>query len=220
MSILYWSMPKIYLLGGENVYKRTAKQVNMEAFEDAAQPLSVLVFPWARASFDNGYQKRKILADYFRSLGARTVSFAEYGQLEDAAEQLAEAGVVYLTGGQPSILIERLKTMGVDRLLGGYGGVVVGRSAGALALCNRCVTTCRSNGKVRIIDGLGLVNITLKAHYSPRKDEALKRFSFEERIFAVPEGSALVYGSGKLCAIGDAYLFSGGERQTFTEARL
>jgi dipeptidase E len=192
----------------------------MEAFEDAAQPLNVLVFPWARASFDDRYGKRKILADYFRCLGASTVSFAEYGRLEDAAEQLSEAGLVYLTGGQPSILIERLKTVGVDRLLAGYGGVVVGRSAGALALCKRCVTTCRNTSKARIVNGLGLVNITLKAHYTPAKDEALKRFSLNEEIFAVPEGSALVYEGGKLCAIGETYLFSGGRRQIFTEAGL
>jgi peptidase E len=213
-------MPKIYLLGGENVYSRNAKQVNLDAFEEAVQPLNVLVLSWARASFDNQYQKRQTLTDYFRSLGANAVNFAEYGRLETTAEQMAEAGLVYLTGGQPSILIERLKTIGLDQLLGNYDGVMVGRSAGALALCKRCLTTCRSNSKTRIVNGLGLVNITLKAHYTPQKDTTLTRFSLNEPIFAVPEGSALVYEAGKLYAMGDAYLFSKGTRQLFTETCL
>jgi len=45
-------MPKLYLLGGENVYKRSAREVNERAFQDAGEPLDILVFPWARASFD------------------------------------------------------------------------------------------------------------------------------------------------------------------------
>ncbi len=213
-------MSKIYLLGGENVYSRSAKQINLEAFEGAVQPLNVLVLPWARASFDQQYQKRQTLTNYFRSLGASAVNFAEYGPIEAIAEQMTEAGLVYLTGGQPSILINRLKTIGVDQMLENYGGVMIGRSAGALALCKRCVTTCRSNSRVRIVNGLGLVNITLKAHYTPKKDEVLKNFSLTGNIFAVPEGSALVYEAGKLYAMGEAYLFSKGDRQSFTETCL
>ncbi|MDR1992870.1 MAG: Type 1 glutamine amidotransferase-like domain-containing protein [Nitrososphaerota archaeon] len=213
-------MSKLYLLGGENIYSRSAKQVNLDAFEGVPLPLNILVLPWARASFDNQYQKRKILTDYFRSLGASAVNYAEYGQLETVAEQMAAANLVYLTGGQPSILINRLKTVGVNQLLAAYSGVIVGRSAGALALCKQCVTTCRSNSKARIVNGLGIVNITLKVHYTPQKDETLKKFSLSEKIFAVPEGSALVYENKTLYALGEAYLFSQGKRQPFIKTCL
>jgi len=212
-------MPKLYLLGGENVYKRSAKSVNEKAFQDIGRRPNILVFPWARASFDKTYRKRKILSDYFLSLGAGNVEFIEYGQ-SGVAEKMADAGVVYLTGGQPSILIERIKTVGLDRLLKSYGYVIVGRSAGALALCKRCITTCRSNGKVRVVEGLGLVNITLKTHYTQDKDEILKRFSKNEKIFAIPEGSALVYDKGKLSAVKKVYVFNDGERQVFNEGKL
>jgi len=50
-------MPKLYLLGGENVFKRSAREVNERAFQDAGEPSFVLVFPWAKASFDKGYKK-------------------------------------------------------------------------------------------------------------------------------------------------------------------
>jgi dipeptidase E len=208
-------MPKLYLLGGENVSHRSAKDVNQKAFEDTAQPRSVLVFAWARASFDKKYQKRKLFADYMRSLGASTVDFIEYSEGDNIAEKVAASNLIYLTGGQPSILMERAKTVGLEPLLKRYRGVIVGRSAGALALCSRFVSTIRSNSKVRVLDGLGLVDITLKAHYVPQKDEALKRFSLENPIFALPAGSALVCGNGKLSTLGEVYLFRDGERKVF-----
>ena len=39
---------------------------------------------------------------------------------------------------------------------------------------------------------LGLVDITLKAHYKLGRDKELKELSKKEDIFAVPKGSALV----------------------------
>ena len=213
-------MPRLYLLGGENVYKRSAKRINERAFEDAGISPRVLVFPWARASFDRSYRKRKILSDYFLSIGAGTVDFVEYDRTENIDKRLAESDIAYLTGGLPSVLIERLKKLGTDKLLKEYEGVIVGRSAGALALCKKCVTTCRSNSAVRIVNGVGLVDIVLKTHYTPEKDDALKHFSKMEKIFAVPQGSALIYDNRKLSAIGNVYLFNGGHRETFTEVIL
>ncbi len=210
-------MPKVYLLGGENVFRRSAREVNERAFQDAGEPLNVLVFPWAKASFDRRYWKRKRLCDYFVNLGAGTVDFVEYSDLtEDIAQKMAAAHLVYLTGGLPSVLIERLRNMGIDHLLKEYDGVVVGRSAGALALCRRCVATCRSNSKAKIVKGIGLLDLTLKTHYKPENDDVLKRFSMEGLIYAVPAGSALVYENGRLSPINDVYLFSNGEKQTLS----
>ncbi|MGD6852539.1 MAG: Type 1 glutamine amidotransferase-like domain-containing protein [Candidatus Bathyarchaeia archaeon] len=210
-------MPKLYLLGGENVYRRSAKEVNQKAFEDTAVPRRVLVFAWARASFDRHYQKRKLFADYMRSLGASFVDFIEYNEGDNLAEKIEASNLIYLTGGQPSVLMERAKAVGLEPLLRNYGGVIVGRSAGALALCSRFVSTIRSNSKVRVAKGLGLVDITLKAHYTTQKDEALRRFSLETPIFALPTGSALVCDNGEFSTIGDVYLFRGGERRVYTK---
>ncbi len=207
-------MPKLYLLGGENVFKRSAKEINERAFQDAGEPLVVLVFPWARASFVKGYKKRKRLVDYFISLGVSTINFIEYSDSnETIAKKMADSNLVYLTGGLANVLVERLKNMGVDRLLHDYRGVIVGRSAGALALCRKCIITCRSNSKVKIIDGLGLADLTLKAHYKPEKDTALEQLSRQEKIYAVPEGSALVYSNDACSFMGEVYLFENGTKR-------
>jgi peptidase E len=207
-------MPKLYLLGGENVFKRSAKEVNEKAFQDAGEPPVVVVFPWARASFDRKYQKRKTLTDYFISLGASTINFIEYSDSnETIAKKMAESNLVYLTGGLASVLVERLKNMGVDRLLHDYGSVIVGRSAGALALCRKCIITCRSNSKVKIINGIGLADLTLKVHYKPEKENALEKLSRQEKIYAVPEGSALIYNNDACSFIGEVYLFENGKKR-------
>jgi dipeptidase E len=206
-------MPKYYLLGGENTLRRDAEEINQKAFNDAGEAPSILVFPWARASFDSAYVKRKLIFDYFRSLGAGTVNFIDYSIApEELKEKIGEADLVYLTGGVPSILIERLKKLEMDSLLQNYCGVIVGRSAGALALCRRCVITYRSSSAVKVIDGLGLLDLTLKVHYKLEIDEKLKDLSKLQEVFAIPKDSAIVYHKGCLFFINAVYSYRNGER--------
>ncbi len=117
--------------------------------------------------------------------------------------------------------IERLKSKKIDDLLRRYLGVVVGRSAGALVLCKKCVLTGRKKS-TKVIDGLGLVDFVVKAHYRPMrdKDNELKKFSESERIkvYAVPHGSAVSYRYGKLSFIGDVYLFEKGEKSQISSS--
>lgn len=208
-------MPKYYLLGGENTHKRDAQEVNQRAFNDAGKTPRVLVFSWARASFDKTYLKSKLLFDYFRSLGASTVNTVDYSSsFAEIKEKISESDLVYLTGGVPSVLLERLKKSGIHSLLEDFEGVIVGRSAGALAFCRKCVITYRSTSELKVIDGLGCVDLSLKAHYRLGMDKELKELSRTQDIFAVPKGSALVYDNGNLSFINNVYLFRNGERQT------
>ncbi len=207
-------MARLYFLGGENVIKRDAREINEIAFRDASEAPRVVVVPWARASFDKAYKRRKRLFDYFRSLGAMTVDFAEYSDtLKEVTKKVECSDLIYLPGGLASVLVERLKNRSVDRLLRKYDGVVVGRSAGALALGKKCVVTKnRRNPTSKLISGLGLVDFSVKAHYKPSKDGELKRLSKEEKIYAIPERSALVYDNDALSFIGNVYLFQNGEK--------
>jgi dipeptidase E len=206
-------MPKYYLLGGENTHKRDAAEVNQKAFHDAGEAPKILVFSWARASFDKTYSKSKLLFDYFRTLGASTVNTVDYSSTPSEIKQkICISDLVYLTGGVPSVLLERLRKLGVGKLLKAFDGVIVGRSAGALALCRECVITYRSNCAVKVIDGLGLVDIALKAHYRLGVDEELIRLSKDKEIYALPKGSALVCDGGDLSVMGKAYVFRDGER--------
>jgi cyanophycinase-like exopeptidase len=207
-------MRKVYLLGGESIRKRDGETVNEQAFSDAGGSPDVLVFSWARANFDRLYQRQKMVYNYLRYLGAKNVAVVDYSTpQEELKEKISQTDLIYLTGGSPSILVERFKRTGVDVLLKDFGGVIVGRSAGAVALCKKCVVTIRSTKQVKVVDGLGLIDVTMKAHYTRKKDEPLKKLSMGGRIFAVPLGSALVYSQGALSCINPVFLFENGERQ-------
>jgi peptidase E len=206
-------MARLYFLGGENVVKRDSREINQAAFRDAGEAPRVVVFPWARASFSKAYKRRKRLFDYFRSLGASNVDFAEYSDpLSETAKKVEGSDLIYLPGGLTSVLIERLKRKHVDHLLRKYESVIVGRSAGALALCRKGIITDRTRLAAKIIPGLGLASISVKVHYKPSRDDELKVLSREEKIYAIPERSALVYDDYALSFIGDVYLFQNGEK--------
>jgi hypothetical protein len=81
-----------------------------------------------------------------------------------------------------------------------------------LALCKKGVITDRNKSAVKMVTGLGLVDFGVKVHYKPSKDIELKRLSKEEKIYAIPERSALVYDNGRLSFIGDVYVFQNGEK--------
>jgi peptidase E len=215
-------MARLYLLGGENIAKRDSREINEAAFRDAGGAPAVVVFPWARGFFDSTYKRKRRLFDYFRSLGACTVDFADYSDpFEEINSRVECSDLIYLPGGLASVLVERLKNKSVDRLLRKYKGVVVGRSAGALALGKKCVVTKnRSNPISKLVSGIGLVDFSVKAHYKPSKDNALKRLSKEEKIYAIPERSALVYDNGALSFIGDVFLFQNGEKHAPTEIKI
>ena len=67
-----------------------------------------------------------------------------------------------------------------------------------------------------MISGIGLVGFSIKAHYEPSKDEALRRFSEEEIIYAIPERSALVFDKGCLSFMGNVYVFQNREKDVLT----
>lgn len=206
-------MAKLYLLGGENTFKRSARDINASAFQDAGGTPAVFVFPWARASFDKTYTRRKRLFDYFRSLGASTVDFAEYSDnYEEIAAKVENSGLIYLTGGLTTVLLERLKNKSIDRLLHRYDRVIVGRSAGAIALCKQGILISKNKQMHKRITGLKLVEFTVKVHYKPSEDAELKRLSREETIYAIPERSALVCNNDAVSFMGSVYMFQNGEK--------
>jgi len=207
-------MAKLYFLGGEDVVRRDSKEINGKAFTDAGGAPSVLVFPWTAKSVDKTDKYRKMIADYFKELGARRVEFAEFtDSLEEIAEKADGSDLIYLPGGVTRILIERMKNSEVDKLLRKYDKVIIGNSAGALALCKDCILTKdKDNPQTAIIPGLGLVGFNVTVHSSTSKDRELKEMSMKRKIYAIPERSALVYDSGNLSFIGDVYLFYNGKK--------
>jgi peptidase E len=213
-------MSKLYFLGGEDVVKRDSMEINRRAFIEAGGAPFVLVFPWTAESVDKVDSYREIMVDYFKDLGASVVDFAEYSDsLKEIAGKVERSDLVYLPGGLTRVLVQRMRDKNVDSLLRKYDRVIVGRSAGALALGKECILTVkRGNPTTVITTGIRLVDFSVKVHYNPSRDTELKELSKEGRIYGIPERSALVYDDGALSFIGDVYLFQDGEKTSASRA--
>jgi peptidase E len=206
-------MAKLYFLGGENVVKRDAKEINQLAFEDAGDAPRVLVFTWARPSFDARFVRKRRLTGYLRSLGAGSVEYAEFSNLiSEITVKVADADLIYITGGQVSTLLSRLQCSGADALVRSFGGVIVGRSAGAMALGKWCLVTNRYSKRPRSVEGLGLVDFSVKAHYEPAKERLLAEASKEGKIYAISQRAAVISRDGALSFVGEVFLFENGEK--------
>jgi peptidase E len=214
MPLLDTRMTKLYFLGGEDVAERDSKEINEKAFMEAGGTPDVLIFNWTAESADKMGKYAKIMVDYFKDIGASTVEFAEYSDsLEKIAQKAKRSDLIYLPGGITTILLERILESKVDSLLREYDKIIVGNSAGALALGRDCILTRgKRNKRTVIIPGLSLVDFSVKVHYKPSKDNELKQLSHERKIYAIPERCALIYDRGYVSSIGDIYLFQNGEK--------
>ncbi len=206
-------MRKLYFLGGENVLRRDARNFNASAFQSAGGSPNVLVFSWARPSFDVSYKRRTNVENYFRILGAKTVSFAGYSDsFEELKSKIDECELVYLTGGQLGVLLTRLKSRGVDRLLRDFDGVIVGRSAGALVMGADCLVTNRYSKRRKVSKGLRFVDFSVKVHYESWQDNLLIDYSKNRRVFAIPRGSGVIFALDKISFVGEVFLFNNGAK--------
>lgn len=151
------------------------------------------------------------MSAYFRSLGASAVNFAQYSDsIEEIKAKAKSSDLIYITGGQVSALLTRLRSKQMGEWLGEYEGVLVGRSAGALVFGKKCLVTNRYSRRSKLVDGLGLVDFSVKVHYNPSQDGLLEKLSKKEKFYAIPPRDALISDGKALSFIGDVFLFENG----------
>ena len=112
-----------------------------------------------------------------------SVTIAEAAKL---AEQIRQAEVVYMVGGDTATLVSALRAVpNITELL--IGKTLAGSSAGAYAL----VKYYRDNDTAKLGEGLGLLNIKVFAHFSPSvlpEYNELAQYQENLPIIALPEG--------------------------------
>jgi peptidase E len=208
-------MAKLYFLGGEDLAKRDSEQIDKKAFADAGGAPTVLTFiGWSSKSFSETEKYKRITVDYFKEIGAKKIVSAELSDsLEAIDSKMENADLVYLPGGDPKLLVERIKKKGVDALLRRYDKVILGNSAGALALCGDClVVGGEPPEETAMISGVGIVDFCVDVHYNSSKDKKLMELSKSRRIYAIAERSALVCDGTEISFFGTVHLFFRGKK--------
>lgn len=207
-------MLRLYMLGGEDLDARDSMEIDQKAFRDAGGRPLVVVFPWTSRLTGRQDANRRVMVDYFKALGARGVRFIEptlpYPEMVKLVE---ESDLIYLPGGDPKLLIEQMRNTGAAHLLRTYDKVIMGNSAGAVALAQEYVLLADEGySTFTISSGLGLLDLGVAVHYEPSMDAQLESLSTSRDIVAIPERAALFYSDCSISLLGDVALFQGGQK--------
>ena len=154
------------------------------------------------------------MVTYFKELGARSVRFVERSLPFTEMVAIAEnSDIIYLPDGDTKLLIEMLRDTGSMHLLRLHDNVIIGNSAGALALCNEYIIPTKNGvDELAIEKGLGLSDFVVSAHYEPGQDAQLENLSKDRSIFAIPDGAAIRSDSCSLILLGNVELFMDGKK--------
>lgn len=206
-------MLRLYLLGGEDLKAQDSMEINRQAFRDAGGSPLVVVFPWTSREKVRQDTYRRLMVDYFKGLGAKGVRFVEPSlPYPDMVKLVEQSDLIYLPGGDPKVLIERLRNTGAAHLLANYDKVILGNSAGAVALCAEYVLLAEDSDAFTVSSGLGLVDVGVAVHYDPYMDAQLENLSTSRNIFAIPEGGAVVMSRCSISLIGPVAVFQEGKK--------
>ena len=144
------------------------------------------------------------------------VSFVDYyaDTPQTAREKLARADIVYLPGGLPDRMMDRIREFGLEEPLRRFDGVVMGYSAGAMIqLGEYHISPDEDYPRFIYRQGLGLLDgFYLEPHYegNPVQDDAIRCVLTERRrpVFATEFGrGAIIVDNGERRLIGSVRTF-------------
>ncbi|WP_455717949.1 Type 1 glutamine amidotransferase-like domain-containing protein [Anaerosporobacter sp.] len=126
---------------------------------------------------------------------------------EEAKKAVAEADVIWLSGGDTPTEFNYILKYGLDKIIKDHNGVVIGMSAGSINLAETaiCTVSCEHN-KQEIYSGLGCVNISVKPHFDITKVSAeVLELAKKYIIYGLCDDSIIVCTDEKIEFYGEVY---------------
>ena len=131
---------------------------------------------------------------------------------QSAREKIEAADILYLPGGLPDKMLERLETLELVDVIRQHQGLVIGYSAGAmLQLDEYHITPDKDYPEYCYKKGLGLLSgFDVEVHYEalPVQQDAIRRYLSEQKkpIYAMGNQGALIVENGSILPVGDVSL--------------
>lgn len=156
----------------------------------------------------------------------RNMSFAKYSVIDnrtksvDAVNLIREASCIFLMGGNATLQFKLMHEKGIFDEIRQSSVVILGVSAGSMNMGKHTVDIYES---LTPYEGLGLADITIKAHY-PFEDEkllqSLKQVSMELPICLMTDESAIFVKNESIMQIGQIYGMVKGDIIPLTQEKL
>ena len=178
---------------------------------------------WATMDFYSG-----VMQGWFADAG---FSFEQFRVLdgrnaEQAAELVQGSNLMILAGGHVPTQNRFFQRIGLQELLRGFNGVLIGISAGSMNCADVVYAQPEEEGEAvdpayrRFLPGLGLTKTMLLPHYQAIRDDVLDGLRVMEDIaypdslgrtfYLLPDGSYLLLEDGKETLFGEAYRLADG----------
>jgi dipeptidase E len=109
---------------------------------------------------------------FFSALG---IGDTDILSIQDSSEhsiaKIESSRILFFTGGRPEKLIAQINEKRLLDVIKKYDGLIIGYSAGALALSHDCIITKDDDyPETHLIQGMGIVDFSIEVHYTPVVD--------------------------------------------------
>ena len=131
---------------------------------------------------------------------------------EEAQRAVAEADVVWLSGGDTPTQFRYFQTYGLDKVLSAHDGVIIGMSAGSINMAKTaiCTLSC-GHYKQEIYSGLDCVDISVEPHFVRENvSEELIELSEDYTIYGLCDEGLIVCSGETVEFYGEVYRISCG----------
>ncbi len=202
------------LIGGGHHLSEELADVNAALARYIKPTDRLVVIPFATEEHKYDRWMQSVVYNY-QKLGITDYAMVRYDQsTEEIVHTIESADVLFLAGGRTERLLEQMRDKRINSLIHTFHGVVIGYSAGALALCVDAITTRDEDYPETFTEkGLGRVDFNVEVHYRGEIiDEELLPLSYERDIYAMPDGAAIIVDQEGTHFINNISTFSRGHK--------
>ena len=132
--------------------------------------------------------------------------------IEEAQQKVAEADVIWLSGGDTIAQIGYLNKYGLVEIINAFEGVIIGMSAGSINMAKTsiCTLSC-GHQKQEIYKGLGCVDISVEPHFFRNNvSDELITLSKKPTLYGLCDDGIIVSSEGTVSFYGEVYKLCNG----------
>lgn len=197
---------KLMLIGGgsngHNNHPYETKEIDNEIVRMTNKENPIFLFIGLASSFSDSYYD--IMKTIYQNLGCKTTYLKKSNILNNpelVKKKISEADIIYMSGGDTTKLVRKLKEYHIDKLLfeaAERGCVISGISAGANAIALSGLSDFQIIQNISenyaFTDGLGILDIDICPHADDLKRQSDLKESLKntnKKVLALENGTAL-----------------------------
>lgn len=143
---------------------------------------------------------------YYKEYGANTrlLRRKNLNNMDYVNDLINDCNIIYIDGGNTKELLDLWKSTSFDKVIKNSNKILVGKSAGAIALCYMGVSDYKESA-LSDIKGLNLIDIIISPHYELEdRQKYLTELSkkYNNKCYGIESDSGLIIEDNKFIKIG------------------